>query len=156
MTDGDSNTRYFHISIVIHRQNNEIAHFKLSDGTWSSNYDNIGDEFVTYFSNLFTSTAPMFPCNLNGLISGSVSTLDNSLLYCIPDHEEIRRTIFSMNSFKSPGLYGFSPLFFKTYWNIIHSSMVKDVQFVFTTSHILREMNHAFIVLIPKTSGLLE
>lgn len=101
MTDGNSNTRYFHISIVIHRQNNEIAHFKLSDGTWSSNYDNIGDEFVTYFSNLFTSTAPMFPCNLNGLISGSVSTLDNSLLYCIPYHEEIRRTIFSMNSFKS-------------------------------------------------------
>lgn len=67
-----SNTRYFHLTIVIHRKSNVIDHFKLS-----------------------------------------VSDANNMLLCSIPTDEDVKNTIFLMNSYKCPGPDGFNPLFFK-------------------------------------------
>lgn len=58
-----------------------------------------------------------------------------------------------MNLFKSPGPDGFKPLFFKTYWPFVRESVCNDVQHIFRTGHILRQMNHTFIALIPKLIG---
>lgn len=110
MLEGDYNTKYFHITTIIHRNHNSINHFKLSDGTYSNDHACIGDEFVSYFAHLFDSSRPVFPPNLDNLFEAS-TTRENSFLTVIPSYEEIRSTVFMMNSYKSPGPDGFSPLF---------------------------------------------
>ncbi|KAG8389002.1 hypothetical protein BUALT_Bualt02G0184100 [Buddleja alternifolia] len=52
---------------------------------------------------------------------------------------------------KTPGPDGMSPLFYKTYWDIVGIDVVKAVTHFFETGHLLKAMNHTFITLIPKS-----
>lgn len=120
MMEGDSNTTYFHLPTIIHRKNNQINHLKLSNGSWSCELGTIGDDFVQYFSNLFLSSNPIYPKNLDDLIICTITEDDNELLCSILNSEEIRLVVFMMNSFKSPTPYGFSHLFSINYWYIVN------------------------------------
>ena len=45
----------------------------------------------------------------------------------MPLMEEIKTTVFSMDSHKALGLDGMSPLFFKHYWHLIGGDVVDAV-----------------------------
>lgn len=59
--EGDSNTRYFHLTTIIHRKSNAINRVQLSDTYWATKHEEIGDAFVQYYTNLFTTSSPHFP-----------------------------------------------------------------------------------------------
>lgn len=131
MADGDANSRYFHLSTIIRRRFNAIEYIRNVDGSLEHNRESIGHIFLHYFSSLFTSIHPVYPFNLNGLITPSISTAENSFLCSIPDFAEVKGALFSMGSHKSPGPDGFNPLFFKLYWNTVQDSVVAGVQHFF-------------------------
>ena len=54
----DLNTKYFHSSTLIRRRSNSVHFLKSSVGAWVSNRNEIGENFVSHFSNLFSSTTP--------------------------------------------------------------------------------------------------
>ncbi|XP_028181552.1 uncharacterized protein LOC114368518 [Glycine soja] len=55
-----------------------------------------------------------------------------------------------MDNNKAQGPDGFNVLFFKKAWNIIGDDIFEAVNEFFTTGKILKQINHAIIVLIPK------
>uniref|UniRef100_A0A2N9HV68 Reverse transcriptase domain-containing protein n=1 Tax=Fagus sylvatica TaxID=28930 RepID=A0A2N9HV68_FAGSY len=55
-----------------------------------------------------------------------------------------------MQSLKAPRPNGFPPLFYKKYWHIVGSNVIKAVQYFFTTGYMLKDINSSLIVLIPK------
>ena len=63
---------------------------------------------------------------------------DNELLYTIPLEEEVREVVFSMGSCKASSPNGFSPIFFKNYWDVIGNKVVALVQAFFREGHLLR------------------
>ncbi|KAG8363667.1 hypothetical protein BUALT_Bualt19G0046300 [Buddleja alternifolia] len=151
LKDGDANTRFFHLSTIIHRRYNTIHSLKNSSGSFVHSWFDIGTLFHSYFKDLFTSSNPSYPLDLENIIPCIVSDEDNRGLLSIPTPCEIKKTVFSMAANKTPGPDGMSPLFYKTYWDIVGIDVVKAVTHFFETGHLLKAMNHTFITLIPKS-----
>lgn len=68
----------------------------------------------------------------------------------VPEEVEIRRVVFSMGSFKAPGIDGFPPIFYKNNWESVGPTLVSFVKGVFRGEMSLEEANRALISLIPK------
>lgn len=153
IAEGDANTRFFHISTIVKRKPNTIEHFKLPHDIWIHDIKQIGDAFVGYFCNLFCSTSPVSPTDLHGYILPSVTHAENLALCRIPEDSEIKCALFSMGAHKSLSPDGLNPLFYKTYWPIVHTVVIQAAQFLFAHRHLLKTMNHTFLALIPKVEG---
>lgn len=80
----------------------------------------------------------------------SVTEEENQHLARIPDEEEIREVIFSMNPWKAPGPDGFPAIFYQKCWGIIGQDVVRFVKNFFINKHIPNKLNHTNLVLIPK------
>uniref|UniRef100_A0A2N9FAQ7 Reverse transcriptase domain-containing protein n=1 Tax=Fagus sylvatica TaxID=28930 RepID=A0A2N9FAQ7_FAGSY len=121
--------------------------------TWVLKGDEaIGNCFVSSFSTLFQSSNPPFPDELCNLLEPMISDDDNSYLCNVPSNEEIKETLFSMSSHKSPSPDG-SPHFFKHYWRFVNKEVVEAVKNFFQSGRLLKQINHTFIALIPKVEG---
>lgn len=141
------------MSTVIKRRRNSIDFIKNDEGHWISSRDNIGRCFEQFYRSLFSSSHPSIPNDLDDLISPCLLDDDREMLVTIPSPEEIGEVLFSMGSNKAPGPDGMSTLFYKFYWNIIGGEVVEAVSSFFIRGFMLRELNHSFIVLIPKNSN---
>lgn len=82
--EGDANTRFFHLSTVIHRRHNEISCLKTHDNKWIRSRQQIGSAFQQYFTELFTSAEPQYPDNLEHLINSTITREQNEELIQIP------------------------------------------------------------------------
>ena len=65
---------------------------------------------------------------------------------------EIKRAIFSFQSYKAPRLDGFHPIFFQRFWNIIGHSITSPINDIFLARKIPPDLNTTLICLIPKVS----
>ena len=65
------------------------------------------------------------------------------------DDLEIKKALFSMHPHKSPGPDGMSPLFFQKCWSIVGMDICIAVKEFFSSSKILKAVNHTLISLIP-------
>ena len=119
LKNGDMNTRFFHLSTLKRRRKNRITEIKLDNGQWINDTEDIQLYFKEKFRSLYQSSNPQFPNNLEGLIQACVSEEENSKLCEVPFVEEIKRTVFSINSWKAPGPNRLSELFYKHYWDIV-------------------------------------
>ena len=139
------------MTTIIRRRKNAIDFLKNDNNEWLFDKNDIGACFVQFFHNLFSSSNPQFPNDFDNLISLVISDEDNTLLSAIPSADEIKQTLFSLGSDKSPGPDGMSALFYKHYWEIISQDLIEAITSFFTRGRILIEINHTFITLIPKS-----
>ncbi|KAL0014567.1 hypothetical protein SO802_001636 [Lithocarpus litseifolius] len=156
LTTTDLNAKYFHLSTIIRRKRNAIAFLKNQQGRWILGRVEIGQSFVDYFINLFSTSNTPIPNNLENLISPSLSEEEVEMLACMPSVEEIKDVVFSLGSHKAPSLDGMSAHFYKCYWNFIGGEIVEAVNIFFSKGYILKEINHTFIALIPKAKICLK
>jgi hypothetical protein len=87
---------------------------------------------------------------LEDIIASSITIEENSLLCQVPTPTEIKNVLFGMQSLKSPGPDGLPLLFYKKYWKVVGHSVIKAVHNFFISGKMLKEVNHSYIVLIPK------
>ena len=81
-----------------------------------------------------------------------ISDLDNNELIKLPNLEEVKTALFSIDSNKIPGSDDFGAGFFKNYWKIIKKDLFNCIFEFFLNGKILKEINHTFIALIPKSN----
>ena len=149
----DLNTKYFHASTLIKRRSNAVNYLNISEGNWVSNRATIGDNFVSHFSNLFTSSSPPIEEEMLDLFTPIITEEENLLLSSIPSEEEVFKALSSLGSSKAPGPDGFTALFYKKFWSTVKESVLACIGNFFKNDHLLQEQNHTFISLIPKQSG---
>ena len=150
LRDGDRNTKFFHISAVVRRRKNSIDALRGEDGIWLVNLSDIREHVVSNFQQLFTEEEAYCSLDLENLINSSISMPENAHLCQLPSPDEIRDTVFSMQSLKSPSPDGLPPLFYKKYWYIVGQSVATAIQNLFSFGKLLKELNYSFIILIPK------
>jgi hypothetical protein len=153
LTCMDLNTKLFHLSILIRCRRNAIGFLKLPSGAWISDRQTIGDTLCTHFAYLFTSSHPCFLDELFNLFDNSITLEENSFICFIPSEQEIHDTVFSIGSTKAPRPDGFTRLFYHKYWSLVKPVVLSCVWNFFNKHHLLRELNHTFIVLVPKQVG---
>ncbi|PKI62132.1 hypothetical protein CRG98_017505 [Punica granatum] len=100
---GDRNLKYFHKkTTIIKRKHIQIETLQGEDGNWISDEDQLRSLVVGHFSALY------------GIFEAGL--------------EEIRRAIFVMGSFKSPGPDGFQAIFYQANRDVVSSALVDFVQ----------------------------
>lgn len=126
--EGYSNTHYFHVTTLIHRRYNRVDYLKNAENTWIYDRQSIGAEFETHFCNIFANVHPNCHDFLQELIHPVMSSTTNTdLIQCLSPLE-IKRAIFSMGNYKSPGPDSMTVTFYKYYWGIIHEIVTQEVQ----------------------------
>ena len=154
LKDGDRNSKFFHISSIVRRRRNYIDAIRDDDSKWLVKSSDIKQFVVGKFPVLFTVEDICGQNELEELISPVITDDENSSLCQIPTPIEIKNFIFGMQSLKSPGPDGLPPLFYKKYWQAVGNSVIKAVRNFFITGKMLKEVNHSYIVLIPKILNL--
>lgn len=147
---GDQNTRYFHQSTLKRRRQNRIVALQDDDDQWIYDEELLKNNIILFYSNLYSSAS------LNNEAFNSVSTFpiikesDKSMLAGDISLVEVRRALFSMGNYKSPGPDGYHPIFFKSQWDIVGSSIFKMVQECFSEPEKIGDINQTLLTLIPK------
>ncbi|KAF7807214.1 reverse transcriptase [Senna tora] len=104
---GDSNTAFFHASVINRRRNNKITTMKDNMGNWIFDFEGIKHHIANYFNQCFTCVAvEEVPHEV------SLPTVDSSQwnsLDSVPSFEEIRKALWDLKPFKAAGVDGFQP-----------------------------------------------
>lgn len=125
--EGDANKHYFHVTTIVRRRFNTINCIRDSHNNWIVKRGLIGKEFEKYFVNLFTSDNPIMPQDLRIYIQPTITEIQNVMLAAIPMPEEIRKVVFTMGNYKSPGPNGMTVVFYKKHWGTIGAAMGEEV-----------------------------
>uniref|UniRef100_A0A803QHI3 DUF4283 domain-containing protein n=1 Tax=Cannabis sativa TaxID=3483 RepID=A0A803QHI3_CANSA len=148
--EGDKCSKFFFLSATIRGRWNAIESIMDKDNNWITSRELIGREFIESFRSTFAGSGDVHLLNCNLLIHENNSEEEKKDLILVPNNEEIRNTLFSMNSHKAPGPDGMSILFFKHYWDAVGDDFCETVTDFFATSKMHKGVNATNIVLIPK------
>lgn len=69
----------------------------------------------------------------------------------------IEEVILAMNNLKSnasPGLDGFTTLFYQSYWNIVGEDIISTILEILNNTESPKRFNKNFIIIIPKVKNL--
>uniref|UniRef100_A0A2N9ID60 Reverse transcriptase domain-containing protein n=1 Tax=Fagus sylvatica TaxID=28930 RepID=A0A2N9ID60_FAGSY len=109
---------------------------------------------LSLMNEVFKSSHPIIPPDLEGLVSPCISDRENFDLSRIPNASEIKNVVWDMNPLKALGPDGFPGLFFKRYRDIVGPQVIVAVQSFFQDGWLLSQSNQTYITLIPKKQGV--
>ncbi|XP_075661027.1 uncharacterized protein LOC142630856 [Castanea sativa] len=90
LKEGDRNSKFFHASTLIRRRRNNISDIKLENGQRIYGREDIEKYFEAHFNELYSTSNPAFPADLENLIEPSISAAENAKLLKIPSKEEFK------------------------------------------------------------------
>ncbi|KAF7829986.1 reverse transcriptase [Senna tora] len=145
---GDSNTKYFHSSVLGRRRQNRITCLRNVVGEWVSKPEEIIELIVNHFRCLYRSSS----CNpLPDWVSFDIHLPELCpTFHVIPSPEEISAALFSLSPNKAAGLDGFQPAFIQKSWNTTRDLIINEIQSCFRLFRIPKEWNETMVCLVPK------
>lgn len=152
MLVGERNTNYFHHKMNFRKRRTQIDTLPDSTYIWLTERNDIANCLKAHFVSMSRTSKPPPANNYHDFISPCISDDDNAMLIAMPTSDEIKSVIFDMKPCTTPGPDGFSPDFYQIMWDTVGVDIVKVVQSFFHSGHILKQMNHNFITLIPKNN----
>ncbi|KAL9347289.1 hypothetical protein Peur_058655 [Populus x canadensis] len=130
---------------------NYIPAIHRSDGSFTSSATEVGDVFVTFFTQLLGTSRATSPLDESVVHSGPC--VDSSLhvfLLANVSSDDIKKALFSIGDTKSPGPDGYFAFFFKKSWDMVGPDLYATVQGYFQSGQLLKQINHSIIALVPK------
>ncbi|VFQ89738.1 unnamed protein product [Cuscuta campestris] len=120
------------------------------DGKWTSTQEETQLIFYNHFQNLYQHV-PTMP---NDTFINNVPTLitpeDNFLLSKLPQEDEVKAAVWSLNSDSAAGPDGYNGHFYKHCWKWIREDVTKATQEFFLGIKMPKQMALSTIILIPK------
>lgn len=150
ITQGERNTRFFHLSTIIRRRRSKITMLKGTDNVWVEDPDNLKALVQDYFTSLFQDSTVVDPQDMHIIPHCQLSTEDNVSLCHHISNAEIWDTIRHIPAFKAPGPDGIQAIFYHKCWNIVGEDVCNFIKHCFVTNTVPPEVNKTLIALIPK------
>ncbi|XP_020683143.1 uncharacterized protein LOC110100090 [Dendrobium catenatum] len=150
LVDGDKNTKYFH-GLVNRKRSKNIHKISCEDGSITENRDEIASLAINYFHKHLNKSLNPVSIDNTAYIPNIISQEDNSSLSRPPVLEEIKNTLFEMNTILWLGLVLSSS---KKTWPIIFNDVFSAVTDFFNGAPIPKFFTATYIVLIPKNNDV--
>jgi hypothetical protein len=150
-TQGDRNTSFFHNAVLKRKRRNRIVSIKDARGNNLFDPEDIANEFVDYFKNIFRSLCPN---NDRPFMNTSHPQGEQDFTNSIPDKQEVWEILKSMRRNASPGPDGFNVGFYISAWSWIGEDVTNLVRNFYNMGNLPPRLNETQIVLIPKKTGL--
>ncbi|XP_020258784.1 uncharacterized protein LOC109835211 [Asparagus officinalis] len=132
------------------REEEEMRHIIAQNGSHITSNDNIKHIAASFYEDLFNQTSywNVFP---KLTVKRILTAESKQWLVQEVNYKEIRNALFQMNADKAPGPDGFNAYFYQQNWNMISGDVVLAVQSFFKSGTILKQINHTFLTLVPKS-----
>ncbi|GMJ07534.1 hypothetical protein HRI_004422600 [Hibiscus trionum] len=147
--EGDSNTKFFHLTASIRRSQNHISsiqkgNLKVDDPNQISLA--FEDHFKELYNKLNTLPIKSFDVPVRRLSDESARALETPF-----SEEEIWSAIKSSDGNRAPGPDGFNLNFFKCFWPNVKQGVLDFFEKFYSGSLLDSFFNQSFVALIPKT-----
>ncbi|XP_058111303.1 uncharacterized protein LOC131254332 [Magnolia sinica] len=157
LTEGDKNTKFFHLSASNRIRKSCIFQIKLDSGVTSTDQETIKREAVSFFQTLLTAPSSPIGCPPADPAEFSIPSLiseeDNAILMQIPSLEEVRCAVVAIPQDGAPGPDAFFGAFFTSCWDIVGADIHKAAVEFFQGGEIPWAFTSSLIALIPKSTG---
>ncbi|XP_028051338.1 uncharacterized protein LOC114255988 [Camellia sinensis] len=150
ITQGDRNTKFFHLSTLTKRRKCKIKTLKNESGIWINNIVALKSMIFDYFVEHFQSTPTIQLDHWNNLTLDVIRQEDNDELSREITRNEIWRAVKNIKAFKAPSRDGFQAIFYHNYWETVGPTVCEFVKNYIATSSIPHQINRTLIALIPK------
>ncbi|CAN1125969.1 LINE-1 reverse transcriptase homolog [Linum perenne] len=150
VSDGDRNTRLFHVATMKRRKHNKITGLRNELGVWVHDQASLRRLACEYFRELFTSSShePVsLPAAFQVIPAAAATRLKQGF-----SSEEVRSSLKKMGPLKAPGKDGFHPVFFQKCWDVVGPNMEEFVKRCFYDPSTIEAVNDTVLVLLPKVS----
>ncbi|KAJ9544003.1 hypothetical protein OSB04_023710 [Centaurea solstitialis] len=150
LSEGDSNTKFFHNAVKEKRNRNYIRSILDAHGTLVRD-DDVPNVFLDHFRSFLGMRDPLVQPVVEQDMFYNPLSLGEPLDIIRPITDgEIKEALFGIGNDKAPGSDGFSSKFFKSAWSVIGNDLMVAVHNFFYTGRILKEINHTLLCFIPK------
>ena len=96
LKEGDRNSKFFHLSMIIRRRRNSIDVVRNQSGLWITEKKEINEFFLENFKQVFTEEEVDFPADLENLIQPSIPNEENTEMCTTTTPHEIKKAFFEM------------------------------------------------------------
>lgn len=151
LTFDDKNTRYFHDKVKYRKRRTQIDCLQNSIGIWITDKAMLASELKDHFEKISKTTNPPTDSTFLYMIQPCISEEENEFLIHAPTDEEIKGIVWQMQPWTILGPDGYPPGFHQQMWDIVGSDTINMVKAFFISGFLLKQMNHSFVSLIPKT-----
>ena len=154
ISDGDRNTRYFHLSTIIRRRRNTVDALLDESGCWITDVEQVKGMVISFWKQLFQEEqSSEVPEPLLRDYFPDISAMDREKLSRPFSPCEVFAALQDMQPFKAPGPDGFQQVFYQRFWNLVQPSVTQLVGDVLAGRAFPEGLNDAFLVLIPKVES---
>jgi len=119
---------------------------------WCEEPSKVKEVVKDFFENRFTGGTNV-NLRLDNVVFPTINREDNDLLINHFSDEEIKAAVWDCENSKSPGPNGFNFNFFKQFWDIIKTDLIKVVKCFHSCGRWPKGCNASFISLIPKVDN---
>ncbi|MCH79377.1 putative non-LTR retroelement reverse transcriptase [Trifolium medium] len=148
LTDGDRNTRYYHLKTASRRRKNNILMLRNEQGEWIEDRAQLHGLVTNYYKKLFNINRSGCNWSQTAISYPEMEAEDMQRLNAPIVNEEVRQAVFSMSPWKAPGPDGFP--FYQKSWDIVGGTVCEFVKSVWMNPSEVALVNQTDICLIPK------
>ena len=148
---GDRNNKFFHASLKHRYCKNSVCNLVDDHGNAMTDIIKLRTQAPEYYNQLYNQDSywNIFPkLTVKRKLSVAAATW---LIRDVSD-AEIKDTMFQLNPDKAPGPDGFNARFFQCHWDVVGTDVCKAIRYFFKHKKLVRQLNHTFLTLVPKST----
>ncbi|KAL0295648.1 UNVERIFIED_CONTAM: putative ribonuclease H protein [Sesamum calycinum] len=152
---GDQSSKIFFRKVNATRAKQRIFQITKVDGELVTVQQDVNQEFISYFQNLFGGPSLHRSIDLEFLrpeLKHTITTAEASLLVTPVTLSEVKNAFFDIDAESAPGPDGYTSAFYRNAWPVIGQTLFQAVDEFFRTGKMLKQINTTLISLIPKVS----
>ena len=156
LREGDRNTKFFHVRANQRKRRNGMEGLFDHNGQWVTGQKDIAQVTVQYFHSIFSTSHPT-DAEMSAVldqVSPKVTEEMNQALGKEFTAVEVGAALAQMGPTKAPGPDGMPPIFYRSFWPQIGTTVTQAVLECLNQGVSLQSINHTHLVLIPKKLSL--
>lgn len=150
LVEGDRNTRFFHVKAMQRKREKNISMIKNLQGQWVDNHVAIEELFRKIFQQFYTEDRTNGTWFLTNNNFPQLDVKTKMSMEAIVSNGDIKRALFGMTQWKSPGPDGFSTYFYQKSWNKVGENVCSFIRNLWNKPKGISEVNYTDLCLIPK------